>query len=214
MHRIGGLETIHVEARVIAATNADLWRHVQEGSFREDLFYRINVFPIHLPPLRERPEDIPTLVDHFLRRFCRREGLPAKELGTTVGADLMARSWPGNIRELENAVELAVILSGSRRVLELADFPETHPPDSNSGEQLGCACQGVDYRTRVQQFEKDLITRALERANGNKTLAAEMLRLNRTTLVEKWKKLGLGDRPSSTAHDPRGILNATEGLRA
>ena len=106
IHPVGGVETIRFDARVVAATNVDLWRRVKEQNFREDLFYRVNVFPIHLPPLRERREDIPLFINYFMERFCRREGLEPKQVDAAAEADLVGRSWPGNIRELENAVEI------------------------------------------------------------------------------------------------------------
>ena len=196
LQRIGGTETIRVDARVIAATNADLWKQVEQGRFREDLFYRLNVFPIHLPALRERREEIPLLLEHFLDRFCRREGVSPKTVHPRAEADLMGRTWPGNIRELENAVETAVILSGDRVSLDIRDFPELHrasrmPAASPHFED--------DYKTLVAQFERDLIAQTLEQTNGNKTLAAERLRLNRTTLVEKWKKLQKSNYAQVTA---------------
>jgi DNA-binding NtrC family response regulator len=188
IHRIGGVETIRVNTRVIAATNADLWAGVHDGTFREDLFYRINVFPIHLPALRERREDIPLFLNHFLERFCRREGLPPKVIHPGAEAELMARPWPGNIRELENAVEMAVILSGDRPEVDLSDFPQQRRP-AMPEEHRAAAGSELDYKALIEQFERDLISRVLERTQGNKTLAAEVLRLKRTTLVEKWKKL-------------------------
>ena len=195
IHRVGGVDTIRVDARVIAATNVDLWGRVGEGRFREDLFYRINVFPIELPPLRERREDVPLFLDYFLERFCRRDGLSRKYADPQAEAELMARPWPGNIRELENAVEIAVIRSRDREWLTLADFPEPRqlnrgwPPGGWSPGWPPSAEQPADFKQLVSRFERDLITRVLERAHGNKSQAAEMLRLKRTTLVEKLKKL-------------------------
>jgi len=180
IHRVGGVDTIRVDARVIAATNVDLWSRVGEGRFREDLFYRINVFPIELPPLRQRRGDVPLFLDFFLDRFCRRDGLARKYVEPRAEAELLARSWPGNIRELENAVEVAVIRSRDRQWLTIDDFPEPRP---------------ADFKQLVSRFERDLITRVLERARGNKSQAAEMLRLKRTTLVEKLKKLGALEEP-------------------
>jgi DNA-binding NtrC family response regulator len=187
IHRIGGVEAVQLDVRVIAATNVDLWSRVQEGRFREDLYYRINVFPIHLPPLRERREDVPLFIGHFLDRFCRRDGLPPKRLRASAEADLMSRPWPGNIRELENAVEIAVIRSQDRAEVDLADFPPARPllPSAPLLPPAG----PVDLRGLVQQFERDLIHRALERAGGNKSQAAHLLSLKRTTLLEKLKKL-------------------------
>jgi DNA-binding NtrC family response regulator len=123
LHRIGGLETVRVDVRVIVATNADLWTNVQDGRFREDLFYRLNVFPIHLPALRERREDIPLFLNHFLEQFCRREGLHPKTIQAGAEADLMARAWPGDIRELENAVEIPSSSQGTVRCSTPAIFP-------------------------------------------------------------------------------------------
>ena len=189
IHRIGGVETVRFDARLVAATNVNLRRRVAEGRFREDLFYRINVFPIHLPPLRQRRQDIPLFVDHFFERFCRRDGLPQKRLHPSAEVDLMARHWPGNIRELENAVEIAVIRSQERRVVEVFDFPEPGDPVSFAVDAPSLFREQThDFKQLVSQFEQDLIRRVLESTNGNKSKAAEMLRIKRTTLVEKLKR--------------------------
>jgi DNA-binding NtrC family response regulator len=208
IHRIGGVDTIRVDTRVIAATNVDLWSRVGEGRFREDLFYRINVFPIELPPLRERREDVPLFLDFFLERFCRRDGLPRKYVDPGAETELMARPWPGNIRELENAVEMAVIRSRDREWLAIDDFPEPRPP--NAVWQAGAAPsieQPADFKQLVSRFERDLITRVLERAHGNKSQAAEMLRLKRTTLVEKLKKLDALELEMDAASDDERLLS-------
>jgi DNA-binding NtrC family response regulator len=197
IHRIGGVDTIRVDARVIAATNVDLWSSVGDGRFREDLFYRINVFPIELPPLRERRDDVPLFLDFFLERFCRRDGLPRKYAEPEAESELMARPWPGNIRELENAVEIAVIRSRDRQWLSIEDFPEPRAPNAAwRGGGAPSAGHPAGFKQLVSRFERDLITRVLERAHGNKSQAAEMLRLKRTTLVEKLKKLGALDPDS------------------
>jgi DNA-binding NtrC family response regulator len=198
IHRVGGVDTIRVDARVIAATNVDLWSRVGEGRFREDLFYRINVFPIELPPLRRRREDVPLFLDFFLDRFCRRDGLSSKHVEPRAEAELMARPWPGNIRELENAVEIAVIRSRDRQWLNLGDFPAPRPAGVDWLAALSAGHPGghaADFKQLVSRFERDLITGVLERAHGNKTQAAEMLRLKRTTLVEKLKKLDALEAP-------------------
>ncbi len=187
IHRVGGVESVHLDVRVIAATNVDLWGRVNEGRFREDLFYRINVFPIHLPPLRERREDIPLFVSHFLGKFCHRDKLAPKRLRPCAEAELMGRPWPGNIRELENAVEIAVIRSQDRQDIDIADFPAPRPLFNSSSQAASSATP--DFKGIVNQFERDLILRVLERTNGNKTQAASLLRLKRTTLIEKLKKL-------------------------
>ncbi|MBI3697744.1 MAG: sigma-54-dependent Fis family transcriptional regulator [Acidobacteria bacterium] len=186
IHRVGAVESIQLDVRVIAATNVDLWSRVNQGHFREDLYYRINVFPIHLPPLRERREDIPLFVAHFLNKFCRRDHLAPKRLKAGAEAELMSRPWLGNIRELENAVEIAVIRSQDREEVDLADFPVPRGPLLSSVSVA--AASGAGFRGLVTQFERDLILHVLERTHGNKTQAAQILQLKRTTLVEKLKK--------------------------
>ena len=121
--RIGSSETIRVDVRLIAATNVNLAELVRQGRFREDLYYRLNVVPISMPPLRERPEDIPLLARHFVAKICRLEEIPVPELAQETLAHLQARPWPGNVRQLENSVEMAVALSGGRGVLVPSDFP-------------------------------------------------------------------------------------------
>jgi DNA-binding NtrC family response regulator len=208
IHRIGGVDTIRVDARVIAATNVDLWSRVGEGRFREDLFYRINVFPIELPPLRERREDVPLFLDFFLDRFCRRDGLPRKYVDPAAESELMARPWPGNIRELENAVEMAVIRSRDREWLAIEDFPEPRPPNTawRAAAPLSIE-QPADFKQLVSRFERDLINRVLERAKGNKSQAAEMLCLKRTTLVEKLKKLDALDPEAGPGCDEERLVS-------
>ena len=188
IHPVGGVETVRFDARIVAATNVDLWSRVQDGLFREDLFYRINVFPIHLPPLRERREDIPLFIAYFMDRFCRRDGLQPKSVDEGTEANLVARYWPGNIRELENAVEIAVIRSQDRLVAELADFPEPRPT-ARRAAAASAGPAGGNFKEIVSQFERELIDTVLARTQGNKTRAAEILRLKRTTLIEKLKKL-------------------------
>ena len=187
IHRVGGVESINLDVRVIAATNVDLWERVAEGRFREDLFYRINVFPINLPPLRERREDIPLFVAHFLEKFCRRDKLSPKRLQPSAEADLMARPWPGNIRELENAVEIAVIHSQDRAEVEVSDFPPSRGLPGLSGPPPAPGSE-LDFKGMVNEFEKDLIMQVLARTRGNRSQAAQILRLKRTTLLEKLKK--------------------------
>ena len=192
IYRVGGAEAVHLDVRVIAATNVDLWGRANDGRFREDLFYRINVYPIHLPPLRERREDVPLFIEHFLAKFCRRDQLGLKRLLTTAEAELMSRPWPGNIRELENAVEIAVIRSRDRQEVDVPDFPPARPLLISSAPiDAGAG----DFKSMVTQFEKDLILRVLERTNGNKSRAAQILRLKRTTLIEKLKKFDGGAGP-------------------
>ncbi|MGH9720363.1 MAG: sigma-54 interaction domain-containing protein [Bryobacteraceae bacterium] len=191
IHRIGGVEAIRLDVRVIAATNVNLWRRVAEGRFREDLYYRINVFPIHLPPLRERCEDIPLFIRHFLDRLCRRDGLGQKRLAPAAENALASRPWRGNIRELENAVEIAVIRSGERSDLTLEDFPAPREA-ALATPGLKATEHAVDLKGLVARYERDLILRTLDQAQGNKNKAAQMLGLKRTTLIEKLKRLEPG----------------------
>ena len=201
--RVGDSHTTKVDVRVIAATNSDLARMVADGQFREDLFYRLNVIPVKLPPLRERKEDIPLLVQHFLDKF-RAEPATAKASDSaqiskpaiTVSQDamrrLMAYSWPGNVRQLENAIERAVAISAGRLQIDVADLPveiqQAHEPALPSTVLL--PEDGLDLDAFVAHVERELIERSLERTGGNKGRAAKLLNLKRTTLVEKLKRFG------------------------
>jgi DNA-binding NtrC family response regulator len=195
--RIGDPNTIKVDVRVIAATNSDLGRMVAGGTFREDLFYRLNVIPVALPPLRERKEDIPLLVQHFLDKF-------TSEVRGTANGDarpmtvsqeamrcLMAYPWPGNVRQIENAIERAVALSLGRPQIDISDLPveiqqAAAPPQV---PELAFPDDGLDFDAYVRGIERELIRRSLERTRGNKGRAARLLNLKRTTLVEKLKRL-------------------------
>jgi DNA-binding NtrC family response regulator len=192
--RVGENRTIRVDVRVVAATNSDLPRMVADGSFREDLFYRLNVIALTLPALRERKDDVPLLAQHFLRKHAERAGLePGEDIGISQDAmrRLMAYHWPGNVRQLENAVERALVLRGSRRMIEIGDFPpemQAVPVETPAAIDLPEA--GVDLPALVGRIERDLIQRALSRTNGNRADAARLLGLKRTTLVEKLRRLG------------------------
>ncbi len=201
--RVGDSHTTKVDVRVIAATNSDLRKMVEEGQFREDLYYRLNVIPVELPPLRERKEDIPLLVQHFLDKF-RRDGDASRPSGTmtTVSQEamrrLMAYQWPGNVRQLENAVERAVAFSAGRAQIEAADLPPEvqQARDEQVPSSLVLPEGGIDLDALVARIEREMIDRSLERTNGNKGQAARLLGLKRTTLVEKLKrfgKSGIGD---------------------
>ena len=187
--RLGDNETIKVDVRVIAATNADLRKLVDEGLFREDFYYRLNVFQIHLPPLRERREDIPLLTNHFLAKFASGRDLQMSQQAMRA---MMAYHWPGNVRQLENAVERAVTLSVGRREIELADLPPEVQtlPQSMATPFVDFPDEGLDLPEYLSSIERDLIRRSLERTGGNRNKAAELLRIKRTTLVEKLKRLG------------------------
>ncbi len=195
VERLGGNEKLHLDIRVIAATNAGLADRVRRGLFREDLFYRLNVFPITVPPLRERSEDIPLLAQYFLDKVCRIEGCAPKTLDTAAVHKLGAHNWPGNVRELENVIESGAIISGSRTVVTSGDLRLQVQPSlsSQSGSTtlaLHLPTEGLDFQAAVEEFEHRLLTHALTRVRGNKTAAAELLGLKRTTLAAKMRVLG------------------------
>jgi DNA-binding NtrC family response regulator len=194
--RVGDSHTIKVDVRVIAATNSDLGRMVAEGSFREDLFYRLNVIPVELPALRERKEDIPLLVQHFHDQLAKegsgakRGPVERKSVAQDAMRRLMAYSWPGNVRQLENAVERAVAFSASRSQIDVDDLPA----DVQQAQEVTVAPavalpeEGLDLDEYIANVERELIQRSLERTGGNKGQAAKLLNLKRTTLVEKLKR--------------------------
>ena len=188
--RVGDGKSVKVDVRIIAATNADLSRMVKDGAFREDLFYRLNVIPIELPALRDRREDIPLLVQHFLQKYAN--GGPKPLVAQDAMRRLMAYPWPGNVRQLENAVERAIALLGGRSTIELNDLPpEIQSPPVTFMPSMTFPDAGVDLHGIVEQIERDLIAQALSRTGGNKAAAATLLKIKRTTLVEKLKRLPL-----------------------
>jgi two-component system, NtrC family, response regulator AtoC len=186
--RVGDNQTIKVDVRVIAATNSDLAGMVKAGAFREDLYYRLNVIPITLPPLRDRRDDIPLLVQHFLDKFGGQTKLHMSQ-GAMRG--LMAYQWPGNVRQLENAVERAVALGVGREQIEVSDLPPEiqASPEPMTSPVVEFPEDGLDMPAYLSSIERDLIQRSLERTGGNRNKAAELLRIKRTTLVEKLKRL-------------------------
>jgi DNA-binding NtrC family response regulator len=186
--RIGDTRTIKVDVRIVAATNADLSKMVKQGTFREDLYYRLNVIPVHIAPLRERIEDIPLLVQTFVKKF-------AVDRDVTVSQDamrrMMAYAWPGNVRQLENAVERAIAVSGSRTQVDVGDLPADlqSTDEAMTRPIVELPSGGIDLPAVIAQIEKDMIERALSRTGQNKGAAARLLGLKRTTLVEKLKRL-------------------------
>jgi transcriptional regulator with GAF, ATPase, and Fis domain len=189
--RIGDPRTVKVDVRVIAATNADLARMVGDGSFREDLFYRLNVVPVLVPPLRERSEDIPLLAARFIDKL-----QPAGDGGSPVVVSqdamrrLMACEWPGNVRQLENVIERALALGGGRRRIEVEDLPpELRDETAPVANAPRLAEGGVDLPRMILELERQLIDQALARTEGNRGAAARLLGLKRTTLVEKLRRL-------------------------
>ncbi len=192
LERVGDTRTRKVNVRIIAATNRDLKREAQEGRFREDLFYRLSVFPIALPPLRERREDVPLLVSHFARVIARQMGRPTPRIAQAVMAQLTAHDWPGNIRELQNAVERAVILS--RDGLLEFDLPAPKPAAPVRPVGQPSVATGLLTRDELKNQERENIARALREADGKifgPGGAAERLGMKPTTLASRIKSLGL-----------------------
>lgn len=189
---VGANQTIDINVRIIAATHRDLEVAVNEGKFREDLFYRLNVIPINIPALKERREDIPLLIGHFLQKFVSADGSNRIEFSDEALEMLLSYDWPGNVRELENVIERLVILRGGSRILP-EDLPAKifrHNPLRSSLYKtiFELPEEGVDIKRILSDIEDSLIVQALDRTEGNKNQASKLLKLNRTTLIEKMKK--------------------------
>ncbi len=180
--RVGSSETVRVDVRLIAATNVNLLERIRQGKFREDLYYRLNVVPLATAPLRDHPEDIPDLAQHFVRKICRLEEIPEPRLTPEALLRLQSCPWPGNVRQLENAVEMAVAMSGNRLALGPSDFAVAdgifRVPDA-----------GLNFDRTIGKIERQVIEEALRKTHGNKTAAAGILGLKRTTLAAKLKSL-------------------------
>jgi DNA-binding NtrC family response regulator len=186
--RLGGVETIKVDVRIIAATNVDLRRMMDEGKFREDLYYRLHVITVQLPALRERKDDIPLLVQHFFEKYGRENNRPNLELTPEALDLLLDYDWPGNVRELENVVERAVVLSSSPRID--VDLVPDHVRSSRRFQmpQVAIPPEGISFREVITDFEKRLIESTLEAAGGVQKKAAELLHIKPTTLNEMIKR--------------------------
>jgi two-component system response regulator PilR (NtrC family) len=205
--RLGGTDEIDADIRVIAATNRDLSKMVAEGGFREDLFYRINVIPVRLPPLRERPEDVPLLAEHFVVKYAAQMKKDITSLSGSALACLRRYAWPGNVRELENAIERAVALERSSAILpdslpeqlqqpaspglQSAGRPGTRSLDGNGAGREGFPEEGIDLEQHVQHIEREYIAEALRRAGGVKVKAAELLGMSFRSFRYYTKKYNL-----------------------
>lgn len=188
---LGAVDTVTVDVRILAATNVDLRELVEKGTFREDLYYRLNVITISLPPLRERAEDIPLLVDHFLEKYSRENGKPALRFTGRALHALMNYRWPGNIRELENVVERAVVLAeGGRLDLDLLPSPlrEKPLPDLGKSDKI---LETISLNEALDRYESELIVETLKKARGVQKRAAQILGIKPSTLSEKIKRLGI-----------------------
>lgn len=191
---VGGSKAVNVDVRVIAATNKDLEKEIAAGRFRQDLFFRLNVIPIHLPPLRDRTEDIPVLIDHFLEKYARGSGRAVRGIRPDALEALRRYRWPGNVRELENLIERFSVLSRSRDAwIEKRDIPSSMLTEEDEGGREGAEWPGggtIDFRKEREKFENGLLRHALELSAGNRNRAAALLGLKRTTLLEMLKRKG------------------------
>ncbi len=198
--RLGGTKTIKVDVRVVAATNQDLRAALEQGTFREDLYYRLNVVPISIPPLREHKEDIPYLADHFITRFAASSGKNIRGISPQAMKVLSDFHWPGNIRELENILERAVVMAAGEEIgsgdihLDIAARPEG---GSLSSSASGSVQPILPPGSTLEQFEDEIIKEALRRAGGNKSQAARLLGLSRNALRYRLSKIGVADDPES-----------------
>jgi len=187
IHRLGGTKPIKIDVRIIAATNKNLEEEVKRGNFREDLYYRLQVIPLVLPPLRERKEDIPLLVRHFLGKFKDSEG-EEKKISPEAMEALLRYNWPGNVRELENAIEQAVLL-GRGNTIQLEHLPEKIY--NRTGQGIATPVDGFTFKDKVEAFERQLILEALRKSNGIKGSAAKLLGISQRNLSYYLKKFGL-----------------------
>jgi DNA-binding NtrC family response regulator len=192
---VGTSKPVKINTRVIAATNVDLLTMVREGTFREDLYYRLNVVRVVLPPLKARKEDVPMLAHHFVQESAQSNGLGSKRLSQGALRMLMNYHWPGNIRQLQNCIEHAVAMSGDSTEILPDELPEElHTPDMNNLVALPpLPDEGINFASTMSQVERELILRYLAKAGGNKRQAARLLSLSRTTLLDKMQRLGVND---------------------
>ena len=192
--RVGGSVTLRSDARVVAATNRNLEAEVQKGQFREDLYYRLNVLRIALPPLSERRDDIPSLIAHFLDRYRPAPGAPPAKISGPALRQLIAGDWPGNVRQLENSIQQAVVLSGGRVITpeHLRQTPISPVPDKNHLDLAALVRESVPLKSVLAKVEREMIVEALRQAAGNRSEAARMLHIYRRLLYEKIDEYGLG----------------------
>jgi len=191
--RLGGVENIKVDVRIIAATNTDLHTAVEQGTFRDDLYYRLNVIVVKLPPLRERPEDIPLLAEHFIRKYCDENDRELCTLDPSALKIMLDHNWPGNVRELENVIERSVVLALGN-VITPDLFPRNLTSSAPADTAVRFVSDGLPLKERVASYEKALILAALEKTDWNQKKAAQLLSVNATTLSEKLKRLKIKTR--------------------
>ncbi len=211
--RLGSSKTIKVDVRVIAATSANLEDKIADGSFRADLYHRLNVVHLNVPSLRERPDDIMLLAEFLLERFCKDSGLPEKTISDEASRALNSYDFPGNVRQLQNAVERAAIFSGAGAEVRLEHLPEEIRRQTNSFYQTAripvnggfsaaaIPDQGIDFSSVVSGVERELLLQTLDKTGGNKMQAAKLLNMKRTTLVEKIKRLQIEEADAYEADE-------------
>jgi DNA-binding NtrC family response regulator len=205
--RLGSVDTIKVDVRIIAATNADLNKLMADSRFREDLYYRLNVITIPLPPLRRRREDIPLLVAHFLEKYAEENRRKVREVTPDAMRILMDHTWPGNVRELENTIERAVVLcTGDRITAELLPDNLRYPVSTDQPAMIVPA-DGLSLKDAVSRYERTMILQSLEMANGVQKRAAELLQLKPSTLNEMMKRLGIHTRSSAPVEDELAVTD-------
>ena len=190
LERVGGTEVIEVDARVVAATNIDMEKAVQEGKFRKDLYYRLNVVPIRMPPLRDRKEDIPLLVEHFLEKYRAKSDGKVKKMSPEALELLEQHDWPGNVRELENSIERAIIM-GEGDVIRPADLPLAVQDNLPNTDFEGIIDEIPTHGISLDQLEKELMIKALKKTDGNQTAAARILGISRRQLQYRMEKHGI-----------------------
>lgn len=191
--RVGGFKTLKVDVRIIAATNKDLEKAVKKGAFREDLYYRLNVVPIKVPPLRSHLQDLNPLVNHFLNFFCQLREIPPKHVSPEVMECFREYRWPGNVRELENLLERLIVLVESQEIT-LSDLPARFTMRKElpgTKTPVAFPSTGIVLKSEIEKYETELIFMALKKANGIRSEAARLLGINRTTLLEKLRRRGI-----------------------
>lgn len=188
IERLGSNESIDIDVRVIAATHQNLEQKIKEGTNREDLFYRLNVISIHIPPLRERKEDIAALIEHFIKKYSEENDKPKLEISKEAFDILMKYNYPGNVRELENIIERAVVLS-RQNIITVNDLPQSVKGFKTEGDPI--LDEGKSLNEQVEALEKKLIYDALSKANGNQSLAGRMLGITERNLRYKMQKYGI-----------------------
>jgi two-component system nitrogen regulation response regulator NtrX len=194
--RVGGARQLRVDVRVVSSTSRNLEKEIAEKRFREDLFYRLNVVPVHVPPLSERRDDIPALVSHFFARYANDQGLPPPEVTMEAMAAMQAYEWPGNVRQLRNVVERTVILAPRERLNRIE--PDMLPGEIVTGRMQGdggmSALMGVPLREARENFEREYLRVQIRRFSGNISKTASFIGMERSALHRKLKLLGMGER--------------------